>query len=127
MAAPIAAVAIRYIVIRGGVAVTRKIVTTVGKKTAARRMQSEAAKRGGQAFAPAPQGPYGRVLTQSRGGQHTSHSRMARSQARKSMRGPSAQKKRKKMTKRQKSDFKRYLRRHEDEEYMRYYDALQRY
>ena len=51
---------------------------------------------------------------QSRGGEHTASSRTPA--ARKSMRGPSAQKKRKK------SDFKRYLRRHEDEEFMRYYD-----
>jgi hypothetical protein len=62
---------------------------------------------------------YGKAM--SRGGQHTASSGRPGTKARKSMRGPSAQKKRKK------SDFKRYLRRHEDEEYMRYYDALQRY
>ena len=109
MAAPIAAVAIRYIAIRGGVAVTRKVVTTFGKKTAARRMQSEAAKRGGQALSPAPQGPYGSVPIESRGGQHTSRSRMARIKARKSIRGPSAKRLRKRRTTKS-----RYFRRDED-------------
>ena len=107
MAAPIAAVAFRYVLVRGGAAVGRKIVTTVGKKTAARRMQAQAAKRGGQAFAPAPQGPYGRVLKQSRGGEHTSRSRTPGT--RKSMRGPSAKRSRK-----QRTTKSRYFRRDED-------------
>ena len=107
MAAPIAAVAIRYVVFRGGVAVTRKVVTTIGKKTAARRMQSQAAKRGGEAFAPAPQGPYGRVLSESRGGEHTSRSRTPKT--RKSMRGPSA-----KRSGTQRKTRSRYFRRDED-------------
>ena len=93
MAAPIAGVAVRYIVIRGGVAVTRTIMKQYGKRTARKRMQKAAAKRGGKALAPAPQGPYGSVPRhKSRGGQHTASSRMARNKARKSMRGPSAQK-----------------------------------
>ena len=92
MAAPIAGVAVKYIVIRGGVAVTRTIMKQYGKRTARKRMQKAAAKRGGKALAPAPQGPYGSVPSKSRGGQHTASSRMARSKARKSMRGPSAQK-----------------------------------
>ena len=108
MAAPIAVVAFRFVVVRGGAAVGRKIVTTFGKKTAARRMQSEAAKRGGQALAPAPQGPYGRVLTESRGGEHTSRSRTP--ETRKSIRGPSANTR----SRKRRTPKSRYFRRDED-------------
>lgn len=51
----------RFLVVRGGAFLARKGLTTYGKKTSQKRMQAEAAKRGGIALSPAPQGPYGMV------------------------------------------------------------------
>ena len=58
MPGPVAGVVVRYAVTRVGSFVGRKALTTFGKKTASKRMQAEAAKRGGIALAPAPQGPF---------------------------------------------------------------------
>ena len=94
MPGPFAGVIVRYAITRVGSFVGKKAVTTVGKKTAAKRMQSEAAKRGGIALAPAPQGPFiGPVVYMedymSRGGEHTSRSGTPRAGT--STPGPSAQ------------------------------------
>ncbi len=77
MAAPVVgAVALRYAAVRIGAYLGRKALTTYGKKTAAKRMTTEAAKRGGHAMAPAPQGPLGTLglIQMSTGGEHTSRS-----------------------------------------------------
>jgi hypothetical protein len=77
MAAPVVgAVALRYAAVRIGAFLGRKALTTYGKKTAAKRMTSEAAKRGGHAMAPAPQGPLGTLglIQLSTGGEHASRS-----------------------------------------------------
>ena len=78
MAAPlVGAAALRYAAVRIGAFIGRKALTTYGKKTASKRMQQEAAKRGGTALAPAPQGPIsylGMIQLESRGGEHTSRS-----------------------------------------------------
>ena len=79
MPGPFAGVVVRYAVTRVGSFVGRKAVTTFGKKTARKRMQAEAAKRGGIALAPAPQGPFVGPIYHahdylSTGGEHTSRS-----------------------------------------------------
>lgn len=77
MAAPVVgAVALRYAAVRIGAFLGRKALTTYGKKTASKRMTAEAAKRGGIAMAPAPQGPLGTLglIQLSTGGEHTSRS-----------------------------------------------------
>ena len=79
MPGPLAGVVVRYAVTRVGSFVGRKAVTTFGKKTASKRMQAEAAKRGGIALAPAPQGPFVGPIYHahdymSRGGEHASSS-----------------------------------------------------
>ena len=94
MAAPlVGAAALRYAAVRIGAFVGRKALTTYGKKTSSKRMQQEAAKRGGTALAPAPQGPLGYlglIQLESRGGEHTSRSGTPSSGP--SIPGPSAQK-----------------------------------
>ena len=92
MAAPVVgAVALRYAAVRIGAFLGRKALTTYGKKTASKRMTSEAAKLGGQPMAPAPQGPLGTLglIQLSTGGEHASRS--GTPYAGSSTPGPSAQ------------------------------------
>ncbi len=90
MPGPFVGVGVRYLLVRGGAVVGRALAKRYGKRTAQKRMQSEAVKRGGEAFAPAPQGPFVGPFLQSRGGEHASAA--GPHPTRKSMRGPSAKK-----------------------------------
>jgi hypothetical protein len=92
MAAPIAGIAIRYVVQRAAGFTVKTIAKQYGKRTSRQRMVEVAKKLGGRPMAPAPQGPYyaGFESMQSTRGEHRISSGTPK--ARKTMRGGSAQK-----------------------------------
>ena len=58
MAGLLAGVALRYVAQRVGGYAVKTVAKQYGKRTSRQRMKQVAARRGGTALAPAPQGPY---------------------------------------------------------------------
>ena len=91
MAGPLAGIAIRYVVQRAAGFAVKTIAKQYGKRTSRQRMVEVGKKLGGKPMAPAPQGPYyaGFESMQSTRGEHRIPG--GTPEARKSMRGGSAQ------------------------------------
>jgi hypothetical protein len=73
MAGPLAGIAIRYVVQRAGGFAVKTVAKQYGKRTSRQRMKAVAARKGGIAMAPAPQGPFtmGHQMRQSTRGEHS--------------------------------------------------------